>query len=344
MDRYNKDEEVEKLLTSNEEMTELKNVFLRSHFPMPDIEEEWSKIADEIQDEPRRRSYLYIIGIAIGVAACLVLVFLLTRPNVEQPANIAMMATVEQNNAVTYTKDNGEVVQVDTSEISFVSTLASKNRTVSEGKMLSMVTPRGKDCHLVLPDGTKVWLNNDSKLDFPSSFGNGKRVVRLRGEAYFEVVKDKHHPFVVENEYFTTTVLGTVFNIRAYDEKNANIILVSGRVALKTGLLSETTYLKPGQMAVCNGRNQWNIHDEDTYPYTQRKEGYFYFNHLSLHQIMAEIGRWYNKTVVFENVDVMDLQFHFVAERSQSLSSIIDNLNQMDGVNVELGKNEIIVR
>ncbi len=342
MDRYNHDEELEKLLPSDEEVAELKNVFLRSRFPMPDVDEEWNKIAEEIQDEPRRRPYLYIIGVAIGVAACLALAFLLTSPKVEQPANIAMMTTVENNKAVVYTNADGEVVPVDSSEISFVPTSAS--RKSSDGKMVSMETPRGKDCHLVLPDGTKVWLNNESKLDFPSSFGNGKRVVHLKGEAYFEVAKDKRHPFVVENDYFTTTVLGTVFNIRAYDEKNANIILVSGRVALKTGLLSETTYIKPGQMAVCNGRNQWEIHEEDTYPYTQRKDGYFYFNHLSLHQIMAEIGRWYNKTVVFENVDVMDLQFHFVAERSQSLSSIIESLNQMDGVNVELGKNEIIVR
>lgn len=345
----NIDEELESLLLSKEEATDVRNVFRRSHFPVPSVDDEWNKIAQDIQDEsePSQMTpthyFKIIIGGIVAIAACLLLMFLLDKPVDQLPDNIAVMATRENNHSVLMTRDDGEPTVVKTDEVSFwVEQNAHAEHT--DGKMVSMVTPRGKDCHLVLPDGTKVWLNDESKLDFPSHFGDGKRIVRLKGEAFFEVSKDKKHPFIVENDYFTTTVLGTVFNVRAYDEKDANIILVSGRVALSTGLLSETKYIEPGQMAICHGRNQWDIHQEDTYPYTQRKDGYFYFDHLSLHKIMAEIGRWYNKTVVFENTAVMSLQFHFVAERKQSLESIIESLNLMDGVNVELGKNEIIVR
>ena len=350
MDKMNRtDEELEKLLLSSEDAADVRNVFQRSHFPVPNVDEEWNKIAHEIQDEPdlssklHFRSYHILWGSIVAIAACLVWVFLLNRPVPQMPDNIAVMATAGTNHSVMITRDNGEPVMVKADQVSFLPGQQGAP-TEKEGKMVSMVTPRGKDCHLVLPDGTKVWLNDESKLDFPSHFGLGKRVVHLKGEAFFEVTKDKKHPFVVENDYFTTTVLGTVFNVRAYDEQDANIILVSGRVALNTGLLSETQYITPGQKAVFQGRNQWDIHEEDSYPYTQRKEGYFYFDHLSLHKIMAEIGRWYNKTVVFENTSVMSLQFHFVAERKQSLESIIESLNMMDGVHVELGKNEIVVR
>lgn len=368
MNEFNKIEgnEIDKLLPTKEEIADVRNALLRSKFPVPDIDAEWAKLSDKIKDEESQedeafkeniskeeiledenlddespsRVHLYIWSAVVAVAACLAYVFLLRTPAPELPENVAMVTAPQATTHVTLTNAHGEDENVDDSAVSFASEQSAKP---VDGKLLSLSTPRGKDCHLVLPDGTKVWLNAESMLDFPSQFGNGKRVVRLKGEAYFEVTKDKKRPFVVKNDYFTTTVLGTVFNIRAYDKKDANVVLVSGSVAVSTGFLSDVKYIKPGEMAVCKGRNQWDIHPESTYPYTQRKEGYFYFDNMSLHKIMAEIGRWYNKTVVFENTDLMTMKLHFVAERKQSLSSIVDNLNQMDGLHVVLGKNEVIV-
>lgn len=348
------EKELDKLLPTTEEMADLRNALLRSKFPVPDIDAEWAKISDQMkaddsvdaEDEmetPSHPYYKYVIGAIVAAAACLACVFLLHAPEPQLPANVAMVSAPQKNSSVTITDASGEGKEVNSSSVSFAEH-AGTEPADADGEMLSMETPRGKDCHVTLPDGTKVWLNAESKLDFPSHFGKGKRMVHLKGEAYFEVTKDKRHPFVVVNDYFTTTVLGTVFNVRAYDEHDANVVLVSGSVAVNTGFLSETKYIKPGQMAICNGRNNWEIKSEETYPYTQRKEGYFYFDHLSLHKIMAEIGRWYNKTVVFENTDLMSMELHFVAERKQSLASIVDNLNQMDGVNIVVGKNEIIVR
>lgn len=348
------EKELDKLLPTEEEMAAIRNALLRSKFPVPDIDAEWAKISDQMKaedsgeteeemEEPSRPYYKYVVGAIVAAAACLACVFLLHAPESQLPANVAMVSAPQKNSSVTITDANGQGKELKSPSVSFVEQTGSES-AVAEGEMVSMETPRGKDCHVTLPDGTKVWLNAESKLDFPSQFGKGKRLVHLKGEAYFEVTKDKRHPFVVVNDYFTTTVLGTVFNVRAYDEHDANVVLVSGRVAVSTGFLSETKYIKPGQIAICNGRNKWEIKSEETYPYTQRKEGYFYFDHLSLHKIMAEIGRWYNKTVVFENTDLMSMKLHFVAERKQSLASIVDNLNQMDGVNITVGKNEIVVR
>lgn len=353
MDELNniKGNEIDKLLPTEEEIADIRSALLRSKFPVPDIDAEWTKLSskikdeetqDETQEESPSRVHIYIWSAVAAVAACLACVFLLHTPTPELPENVAILSTPQSTNQVTLTDAHGKDKDVKDSALSFFARKQPDQHV--EGRLLSMSTPRGKDCHLVLPDGTKVWLNAESKLDFPAHFGSGKRVVHLKGEAYFEVTKDKKHPFVVENDYFTTTVLGTVFNIRAYDKKDANVVLVSGSVAVSTGFLSDVKYIKPGEMAVCHGRNQWDIHPEETYPYTQRNDGYFYFDHMSLHKIMAEIGRWYNKTVVFENTDLMTMKLHFVAERKQSLSSIVDNLNQMDGLHVVLGKDEVIVK
>ena len=348
------EKKLEEQLPTKEEAADIRNALLRSKFPVPDIDAEWVKISDQIKADdldserlemkaPSHAYYKYIISGIVAAAACLACVFLLRFPEPQFPVNVAMVSAPQKKSSVTITDASGRDKEVKSSSVSFVEHAGSESAD-AEGEILSMETPRGKDCHVTLPDGTKVWLNAESKLDFPSQFGKGKRVVHLKGEAYFEVTKDKRHPFVVVNDYFTTTVLGTVFNVRAYNEHDANVVLVSGSVAVNTGFLSETKYVKPGQMAICNGRNKWKIKSEETYPYTQRKDGYFYFDHLSLHKIMAEIGRWYNKTVVFENTDLMSMELHFVAERKQSLASIVDNLNQMDGVNIVVGKHEIIVR
>ena len=207
--------------------------------------------------------------------------------------------------------------------------------------VILMTTPRGKDCHLTLADGTRVWMNADSQLEFPEQFNGTRRTVRLHGEAYFEVAKDRRHPFVVETDYLTTTVLGTSFNVRAYSQNDASVALVEGSVSVKSG--RENMLLKPGQLVqVANGKLK--AESVNTYGYTQRKDGYFYFTDDTMRGIMAELGRWYNKTVVFEEASDMDIRLHFVADRTQSLPQIINSLCEMDGVDIELGSDEIVVK
>lgn len=357
MSQYNEinTDNMDNLLPSSEEQELLRNVFQRSNNPVPNIEEEWAKIKGEIKNdadenvddsqykiESKSRHPLFIIiGGIVAVAACLFFVFLLpTSRNVELPSNIAALSQQQKQDGVIVCNENDETITLQQDRFS----LKENKDLAGAVENLKIVTPRGKDCHIVLADGTKVWLNAESELEFPSRFEREKRTVCLKGEAFFEVTKDKKHPFVVKNEFFTTTVLGTVFNVRAFNKDDANVVLVSGKIAVNTGIFSDTFYVKPGQKAICNGRNDWKISYEDIYPYTQRKEGYFYFNHSSLHEIMAEIGRWYNKTVVFENSSIMSMQLHFVAERSQSLHQIIDQLNQMDDLDIVAGKDDIVIR
>ena len=124
---------------------------------------------------------------------------------------------------------------------------------------LTVSTPLGKDYYVVLPDGTKVWLNADTELIFPTHFTGVRREVRLQGEAYFEVAKDKAHPFVVYNNLFSTTVLGTKFNMRTYRQSAASVVLVEGKVTVESKKSKTIQTIVPGQKAQLTSSGQFEV-------------------------------------------------------------------------------------
>jgi transmembrane sensor len=171
------------------------------------------------------------------------------------------------------------------------------------GAVLSnnITTPKSGQWFLVLPDGTKVWLNNASSFTFPSSFSNQKeRVVQLTGEAYFEVFKDKAHPFVVKTGRQEVRVLGTRFNINGFtDEPAVKTTLLEGRIAVipMGGLMARV--LRPGQESVFLG-NSIAINDIDPEEAVAWKNGYFRFNDENIQSIMRRLARWYDIDVRYE--------------------------------------------
>mgnify|MGYP002620531487 CR=1 FL=1 len=248
----------------------------------------------------------------------------------------AAMSPATKNQQKTTTK------VVTTDSISFAS---SDDDSELAASVVLMTTPRGKDCRLTLSDGTRVWMNADSRLQFPEQFGTQKRVVRLSGEAYFEVAKDSCRPFVVESSFMTATVLGTTFNMRVYSASDASVALVEGRVAVAPANGGQPVTVSPGQqIALSPDHTSLTLSVADTYGFTQRKDGFFYFHNATMRQIMTELGRWYNKTVVFEDADLMDMRLHFVAERTLSLPQVINRLSEIDGVDITLGPDDITVR
>lgn len=306
-----------------------------------------------------------LLATVAAVAACALLLFWLWPSGVKeqegqsQESAITLLAQTDDGDDVTMHVEQGEWKETDSkkqeqgerrvvtdSHVDFQAGAAGQGARKKGQEMASVVlmtTPRGKDCHLTLSDGTRVWLNADSKLEFPEQFRGARRTVRLSGEAYFEVAKDSRHPFVVETEYLTTTVLGTSFNVRAYTVSDASVTLVEGRVQVASPTVRKPVVLKPGQRLDVVG-SRFSMNTVNTYAYTQRKEGFFYFPDDTMRQIMVELGRWYNKAVVFEDASHMNLRLHFVAERTQSLAEIVNSLSEMDGVNIELGSNEIVVK
>ena len=321
--------ELDAQLPDESQQAEIAEAIARLRNGKPDIDEEWKKMSQRMHHGNRwlRRT---ILGVA-AAAACVVFLLFIHR---EQPQE-------EELRKGTVVVANNETQDIVVSEDNAKKTTVKGNKYVAKASanhattMKTVKTPRGKDCNIVMPDGTHVWLNADSEMSFPASFTGQKREGSLKGEAFFEVSHNKRKPFVVVSDFLTTKVLGTVFNIRAFSAKDAQVVLVEGsvEVSIPTDGGSKMT-MKPGN-AVTLRQGKLLSTDIDTYPFTQRKDGLFYFHDTPMVQIMAEIGRWYNRTVVFENEKSTALLLHFVAERKQPINEVIEALNSMDGVCIE---------
>ena len=196
----------------------------------------------------------------------------------------------------------------------------------------TIMLPQGKVAKIVLPDGSRVWLNARSSPIYPNKFLAGQpRRVKLIGEAYFEVAHDKAHPFIVETEKMQTRVLGTSFNVRSYNGENPIVTLVNGsvQVSVSKGIgRTSSTILKPGQQWLLS-EGKWTTMDVDTNIYTCWRDELFYFDGQTLREIMVEIGRWYNMTVLLDNNVHINDRLHFNGERTWTIQELIDQMNMV---------------
>jgi transmembrane sensor len=173
------------------------------------------------------------------------------------------------------------------------------NATVTGSNSIS--TPRGGQYEVSLPDGTKVWLNAATTLKYPYAFAKNERLVELNGEAYFEVSKDHTRPFRVKTNVQTVEVLGTHFNINAYnDEAVVKTTLLEGAVKVSTA--SGSVNLHPGEQSQLNTNNARLIVDQqiDIDKEMAWKNNIFSFDNDDLQSIMRQISRWYDVDVVYE--------------------------------------------
>ena len=170
----------------------------------------------------------------------------------------------------------------------------------------SIVIPRGETFKLILCDGTEVWLNANSKLVYPTAFIEKERTVFLEGEAYFKVTKDTK-PFIVKTDYLQTKVLGT------------------------------------GKDAILLSNGQFEVKEVNSEAYTYWKDGYFYFDELTLADIMKSIGRWYNVNVIFRNKEAMTYRIHFMSNRQGGIEETIRLMNRLKKVTLTLCENTVYV-
>ena len=168
-----------------------------------------------------------------------------------------------------------------------------------------LIIPKGTFYHLVLSDGTKVWLNADSKMKYPVSFGKDKREVSLHGEGYFEVAKDSTRPFIVSTEKMDVKVLGTTFDVNTYeDEGKSFVVLVEGLVEVSAGK-GESRIITPGHMAEVNmydTQAKIQISKCDAEHYIAWKNGNFSFRNASLTEILKRESRYYDVPVIRDQV------------------------------------------
>lgn len=191
----------------------------------------------------------------------------------------------------------------------------------------TLATPRGGQYQLVLPDGSRVWLNAASSIRYPAVFAGKERKVEITGEAYFEVEKNPAMPFIVQANNMEVRVLGTHFNINAYsDEATTRTTLLQGSVAVKKE--AATAQLYPGQQASISAtQTVFQIKTVDTDAAVAWKNGYFSFKDAGLQEIMRQASKWYDVEVVFEG-KVPEVQFSGEIGRGLTLNQFLSILEQ----------------
>jgi transmembrane sensor len=179
------------------------------------------------------------------------------------------------------------------------------NSPVQQNLFTEISVPPGQMTQIKLPDGSKVWLNSGSYFKYPAGFNHSSREVYMDGEAFFDITKNTHKPFVVNTNKFAVKVMGTTFNLTAYSSENtANVTLVTGLVDIISKNDRLLKQIVPGQSASMVGENLKTIKEVDTEFYTSWKEGRIVFRKETLEGIAKKLERWYNVEIHFEDPEL----------------------------------------
>lgn len=315
-------------------------------------EEILNKLKERIANEPIKKPYRFkvaasIVGLIMlsSLAAWFYfssdtrtdyLVLTAENTHIEPGGNRATLTLADGTVVDLREHENGQIAHQDGSVISKPSDgmLIYDTDGVQTSQMTfnTISTPSGGQFAVVLPDGSKVWLNAESTLTYPTSFDADVRTVELTGEAYFEIEHNEQKPFQIKNGDQLVTVLGTKFNINSYaDEPYIHTTLVEGSVQIDHG--EETVILKPGEQA--NIQDGISVNKVDPLAATAWKNGDFIFKNDGLRHIMRQIERWYDVEIEYEgNVD--DLRFGGIVSRSQNLSTVLTMLEKTGRVRFEM--------
>lgn len=208
----------------------------------------------------------------------------------------------------------------------------------------TLTTTKGEQTEVILPDGTLVFLNSQSSLNFPTNFKGAKeRKVTLTGEGYFEVAKNKQQPFIVASNQQQVKVLGTTFNINAYaDEHHTATTLLEGSVSITNTNNQRNATLVPGQQATLS-TNQLEVKTVETDDVVAWKNGYFMFNNETLTVILNRVSKWYDVEVIYKDDAMKNKTFFGSISRYKNISELLKIIQKTDVANFEIKGRQIIV-
>lgn len=299
--------------------------------------------------------------VAAGIAAMLLLVLsaglLLVNNKLGHLTNTKVEILPGGNKAVLILKDGSRISLTDAADGNIASQGNVRISKTKEGQLIYTIisddnpngpvdyntieTPKGGQFQVILPDGTKVWLNAVSSLRYPTRFGGAQRKVVLNGEGYFEVTKNKNQPFVVATAAQEVEVLGTQFNLNTYaDESVVKTTLIEGSVKVK--IADGFKILKPGEQSVLYGK-QLTVNSVDTDVPTAWKNGQFMFNDENIESIMRQISRWYNVDVEYRGKPSDSKLFWGTISRFENVAEVLDILELTKAVKFKIEGRRIIV-
>lgn len=211
----------------------------------------------------------------------------------------------------------------------------------------TLATPRSGQYRLVLPDGTKVWLNSESSIHYPILFRGRERRVQITGEAYFEVVHNSEMPFIVEKGDMQIEVLGTHFNVNAYNDESAiKTTLLQGkvRVVKTTATLKQIAVLSPGEQAVIPGNNRMQVRKADVDDAVAWKNGLFHFESADIKMVMRQLARWYDIEVVYEGASIKKDPLFVEISRNTKLSDVLKVLEESGSAKFSIRGRKVTVK
>lgn len=246
------------------------------------------------------------------------------------------------------TLSSGKVIELDGGDgirISSTGLFYNNKGVVDQAENVSsavLKTPRGGQFQIILEDGTKVWLNANSSLEYPIKFTDKERKVRLTGEGFFEVHHDTKHPFIVSTQSQQVKVLGTTFNIRAYEDKQFTT-LIKGSIQVKITGTDQSKKIKPNEQAIIS-QNGLTVQNVDASDYITWKDGLISSTSISLIDISKEIERWYNVDFVFPH-NFKNTETAFISiNKNEKLSTVLKVIEKTYGVKTEIQGKEVIIK
>lgn len=237
----------------------------------------------------------------------------------------------------TLTEENGIIIRNNAPNM----LVYDKAEETKEMAYNTIYIPRGGEYKLILSDGTVVWLNSESRLTYPIAFNGDSRELKLEGEAFFEVAKDRSRPFIVHTDRFDIRVTGTQFNVRTYPDEPESATLTEGHIQLERG--EKVHRLNPGQQAVLD-HNQITIREMDPEEAIAWRYEAFCFKQCRLESIMNELSRWYDVEVFYLNPKLKDLHFTAWFRRSSSFDEVIRILEKTQRVKMEVRGKTVMIR
>lgn len=266
------------------------------------------------------------------------------KPTIAAGGNKAMLTLSDGSSIMLDSTHQGTLAKQGNVKIVKVNiaTLAYNTGEAKTGVVVynTLSTPIGGEYQLILPDGSKVWLNASSSIHFPTVFTGNERKVTVTGEAYFEVAKNAAMPFKINVKDMEVVVLGTHFNIMAYDDESSmNTTLLEGSVKVTKGTIVKM--LMPGQQSIINKTGEIKITDADVEEVMAWKNGWFQFDAYDIKTIMRQISRWYNVEIVYEG-KVPEGHFSGLVSRNNDIFQVL-KIMQSAGVKFKIDGRKLIV-
>lgn len=285
---------------------------------------------------------------------------LMTRTKPVQQEKVAMKIEKKQTEAV-LTLATGEKVLVEKGVTKNISDANGVTIQMEEGRLKygaiagmpeteqfnELYVPRSGEFYLVLDDGTKVWINADTKLKYPTKFIGGERKVYLEGEAYFEVTPDKARPFRVVSPSQDVLVLGTSFDVCAYNNSREMFVtLASGKVEVEAKISGQKTILKPGEQAVIAKANgKMETRTVDAMLYGGWRHGKLTFSSNTLEMIFEQLSRYYDvDRVVWEEESMKSIKFSGEMKKYEEIEKVLELMEKTGDVKFRFENNTIVVK